>query len=99
MVGKRKVNSHTFCIDQKKKPNIQKKQLTKADIAQELKAVQQINETLEEENRVNLDEIKVLEERVIFLEKQNISSKKNALGKHVNKHCQTELDEPIFCSR
>ena len=79
MGGKRKVNSHTFCIDQKKKPATPKKQLTKADIVQELKAVQQINETLEEENRRNLNRIKVLKER-IFIENQNKSSKNTSLG-------------------
>ena len=99
MVGKRKINSHTFCIDQQKKPATPKRNLTKADIAEELKAVQQINKNLEEENRVNLDRIKVLEERVIFLENQGKLSKNTVGGEYVNKHCQTELDEPIFCSR
>ena len=97
MVGKRKVNSHTFCIDQKKKPATPKRPLTKADIAEELKAVQQINKNLEEENRVNLDRIKVLEERVIFLENQSKLSKNTVGGEYVNKHCQTELEEPVFC--
>ena len=74
MVGKRKVNSHTFCIDPKKKINSPKKQQTKADILQELKTVQKINEALEEEIKVDIEKIKVLEVRVIFLEKQNNSS-------------------------
>ena len=96
MGGKRKVNSHTFCIDQKKKPATPKKQLSKADIVQELKAVQQINETLEEENRRNLNRIKVLKER-IFIENQNKSSKNTSLREYLNKNCKTELEEPVFC--
>ena len=97
MVGKRKINSHTFCIDQQKKPATPKRNLTKADIAEELKAMQQINKTLEEENRVKLDRIKFLEERVIFLENQRKSSKNTVVGEYANKHCQTELEEPVFC--
>ena len=52
MVGKRKINSHTFCIDQQKKPATPKRNLTKADIAEELKAVQQINKILKKKIRL-----------------------------------------------
>ena len=90
--GKRKVNSHTFCIDPKKKINTPKKQQTKADILQELKTVQKINEALEEEIKINIEKIKVLEEKVIFLEKQNNSFKNTASGEDVNEHW-----EPVFC--
>ena len=75
MIGKRKVNTHTFCNDQKKNTIAPKKPPTKAEIASELKIVKQLNQALEDENKKHLDKIKGLEKRVIMLEQQNSSSK------------------------
>ena len=52
MIGKRKVNTHTFCIDQKKNTIAPKKPSTKAEIASELKIVKQLNQALEDENKL-----------------------------------------------
>ena len=94
MVAKRKLNSHTLCIDPKKNLGTPKKPPTKADIANELKIMKQLNEALEEENRHNLNKIKDLEDRLIQLESErNASDKKK---KFADKHCQTE-SELIFC--
>ena len=55
MIGKRKVNSHTFCIDQKKNIIAPKKPPTKAEISNELKVVKRLNQALEEKNKKYLD--------------------------------------------
>ena len=58
MIGKRKVNTHTFCIDQKKNTTAPVKPPTKAEIANELKIVKSLNQALEDENKNHLDKIK-----------------------------------------
>ena len=60
MIGKRKLNTHALCIDQKKNavaPN--KRPPTKAEISNELKVVKKLNLTLEEENKKYVDKKKV----------------------------------------
>ena len=88
MVAKRKMNSHTICIDPKKNPATPKKPPTKADIANELKIMKKLNEALEEENKQNLDKIKTLEERLVLLENERNSP---------NKIIQKTESEMIFC--
>ena len=97
MVVKRKVNSHTFCIDPKKVVTAPKKPPTKADIASELKTVLKLNEALEEENKKNLDTIKILQERVCELEKKMIFTDPTSPKQGENKCSQTESDEMLFC--
>ena len=70
-VIKRKPCSHIVCIDLKKK-NAQKKPPTKKELEQENKALKHIIEALEEVNKVNIDKIKSLEEKVSAL--QNLES-------------------------
>ena len=87
MVGKRKINSHTFCIDPKKVVTAPRRPPNKADLISELKNLQKLHEALEEENKVNLNRIKVLEERVCELQNQN------NLSDH--KGSQRETDEML----
>ena len=96
MVGKRKINTHTFCIDPKKVVPAPKKPPTKADLASELKSVLKLNEALEEENKKNLDKIEVLEGKVFKLEKQS-GSDFTCSKTHMEKSSQTESEEMIFC--
>ena len=65
-VIKRKPSLHAVCIDPKKK-NALKKPLTKKELEQENKALKRINEALEEENKINNDKIKSLQEEVLAL--------------------------------
>ena len=97
MIGKRKLNSHTFCIDQKKNITAPKKPPTKAEISNELKVVKKLNQALEEENKKYLDKIKGLEERVSVLEKQNTSSKNTTQKEYAAKYSQTESEGIVFC--
>ena len=97
MVAKRKLNSHNLCIDPKKNLTTPKKPQTKADIAKELKSMQVLNKALEEENRNNVNKIKILEDRILSLENKNTSSAKQSLEDKLNKFCQTESEELIFC--
>ena len=54
MVVKRKTSAHVVCIDTKK-ITAPKRQPTKADLLQELKAMQKLNNTLKLENVKNLE--------------------------------------------
>ena len=71
MVLKRK-NSHIVCIEPKKTKDLPTRNMTKADLVKELKSIQKINETLEEEincfkneNRQMNDTIKTLKEKAV----------------------------------
>ena len=68
MIGKRKLNTHTFCIDQKKNAITPKKPPTKAEISNELKVIKKLNVALEEENKKYVEKIKGLEEKVKALD-------------------------------
>ena len=96
MVAKRKMNSHTLCIDPKKNLATLKKPPTKADLANEVKMMKKLNEALEEENKQNLNRIKTLEERLVLFENERNSSDKSIKKKSADKHCQTE-SELVFC--
>ena len=56
-----------------------------------------LNEALEEENRNDMNKINILEDRIFSLENEITSSAKQTLEDKVNKFCQTESDELIFC--
>ena len=96
MIGKRKLNTHTFCIDQKKNAITPKKPPTKAEISNELKVIKKLNIALEEENKKYVDKIKGLEEKVKALEKQNISSKVTIEKNYATNYCQTESEGIVF---
>ena len=51
MVLKRRLSSHVVCIDPKKTKGIPIKNQTKAELVKDIKAIEKINETLEEENK------------------------------------------------
>ena len=97
MIGKRKLNTHTFCIDQKKDAIAPKKPPTKAEISNELKVVKKLNLALEEENKKYIDKIKGLEERVKALENQKSSSKVTTEKEYATSYCQTESEGIVFC--
>ena len=73
MVLKRKISSHNECIDPKKATGAHKKPATKADLLKELKTLKNLNEVLEIENKMNLDKISLLEERLQSFQNQKPS--------------------------
>ena len=108
MVLKRKQPSnHGVCIVPKK-VNLPKKAPTKADLSEEIKLIKQLNDAMEEEiqnsdktiailekkEQKNLDTIKVLQEKVSALEKNQKSSLTDT--ESISEGTQTELEIPIF---
>ena len=66
MVLKRRQNTHTACIEPKKKM-VLKKPSTKADMVVELKLMKTLNDALEEEIVKKDEAIDILEKKVIYL--------------------------------
>ena len=92
---KRKTSAHVVCIDTKKITAL-KRQPTKADLLQELKAMKKVNDTLELDNVKNLDVIKILEDKNHSLENEKKSASAD-FKESTNEGTQTELERPIFC--
>ena len=88
-VIKRKPSLHAVCIDPKKK-NALKKPLAKKELEQENKALKRINESIEEENKINNDKIKSLQEEVLaLLNPKSIEA--------VQTGTQTDDEDLLFC--
>ena len=62
-IMKRKQSSHVVCIDPAKK-GIQKKAATKAELVQEINELKTLNEALNDENKINMKRISLLEEKL-----------------------------------